>query len=124
MKHSSFAVDVVAMFCQLRDFWRLLQWPKAHSVLLLSQLLDTICSAALLFADITYQSLMETGYFDKLGPFKINYEMCIAANNLEYVYNFVSLLGKYLIIVTIINFSGNNRYNFQMICLRNFQYSV
>lgn len=62
--------------------------------MLLSQLLDTICSAALLFADITYQGLMETGYFDKLGPFKISDEMCIAANNLEYVYNFISLLGN------------------------------
>lgn len=94
VKHSSSAVDVVAMFCQLRDFWRLLQWPKAHSLMLLSQLLDTVCSAALLFADITYQSLMETGYFDRLGPFTISEEMCIAANNLEYVYNFVSLLGN------------------------------
>jgi len=96
VKHSSSAVDVVAMFCQLRDFWRLLQWPKAHSVCLLSQLLDCICSAALLYADITYQGLMETGYFDRLGPFKVCDEMCVAANNLEYVYKFVSLLGRLL----------------------------
>ncbi|XP_076272507.1 BAI1 associated protein 3 [Rhynchophorus ferrugineus] len=101
VKHSSSAVDVVAMFCQLRDFWRLLQWPKAHSVCLLSQLLDCICSAALLYADITYQGLMETGYFDKLGPFRICDEMCIAANNLEYVYKFVSLLENYFDFVTL-----------------------
>lgn len=93
VKHSSSAVDVVAMFCQLRDFWRLLQWPKAHSIPLLSQLLDCICSAALLYADMTYQGLMESGYFDRLGPFKICDEMCMASNNLEYVYKFVSLLG-------------------------------
>lgn len=94
VKHNSSAVDVVAMFCQLRDFWRLLQWPKVHSVPLLSQLLDCICSAALLYTDITYQSLMETGYFDRLGPFKISDEMCITVNNLEYIYKFISLLGK------------------------------
>lgn len=93
VKHSTSAVDVVSMFCQLRDFWRLLQWPKAHSVPLLSQLLDCICSAALLYADIIYQALMETGYFDRLGPFKVCDEMCITANNLEYVYKFISLLG-------------------------------
>ncbi|CAG9770591.1 unnamed protein product [Ceutorhynchus assimilis] len=101
VKHSSSAVDVVAMFCQLRDFWRLLQWPKAHSVCLLSQLLDCICSAALLYADITYQGLMETGYFDRLGPFRICDEMCIASNNLEYVYKFVSLLENYFDFVTL-----------------------
>lgn len=94
VKHSSSAVDIVSMFCQLRDFWRLLQWPKAHSVPLLSQLLDCICSAALLYADIIYQALMETGYFDRLGPFKICDEMCVTANNLEYVYKFISLLGN------------------------------
>ncbi|CAH1171241.1 unnamed protein product [Phaedon cochleariae] len=101
VKHSSSAVDVVTMFCQLRDFWRLLQWPKTHSALLLSQLLDCVCSAALLYADITYQGLMETGYFDRLGPFRVSDEMCIAANNLEYVYKFVSLLENYFDFVTL-----------------------
>ncbi|KAG5886888.1 hypothetical protein JTB14_003789 [Gonioctena quinquepunctata] len=101
VRHSSSAVDVVTMFCQLRDFWRLLQWPKAHCILLLSQLLDCLCSAALLYADITYQSLMETGYFDKLGPYRMNDDMCIASNNLEYVYKFVSLLENYFDFVTL-----------------------
>ncbi|XP_022901984.1 BAI1-associated protein 3 isoform X2 [Onthophagus taurus] len=101
VKHSSSAVDIVAMFCQLRDFWRLLQWPKVHSVPLLSQLLDCICSAALLYADITYQALMETGYFDRLGPFKISDDMCMAANNLEYIYKFISLLENYFDFVTL-----------------------
>lgn len=94
VKHNSSAVDVVSMFCQLRDFWRLLQWPKVYSVPLLSQLLDCICSAALLYADIVYQGLMETKYFDRLGPFRLSDEMCIASNNLEYVYKFISLLGN------------------------------
>ncbi|XP_057657644.1 BAI1-associated protein 3 isoform X1 [Diorhabda carinulata] len=101
VRHSSSAVDIVTMFCQLRDFWRLLQWPKQHSILLLSQLLDCICSAALLYADIIYQGLMETGYFDRLGPFKVSDEMCIASNNLEYVYKFVSLLENYFDFVTL-----------------------
>lgn len=96
VKHSSSAVDVVVMFCQLRDFWRLLQWPKASSVPLLSQLLDCICSTALLYSDMTYQALMETGYFDRLGPFRLSDDMCIASNNLEYVHKFTSLLGESL----------------------------
>ncbi|GJQ84188.1 hypothetical protein Trydic_g2862 [Trypoxylus dichotomus] len=101
VKHSTSAVDIEAMFCQLRDFWRLLQWPKAHSIPLLSQLLDCICSAALLYADIVYQRLMETGYFDRPGPFKICDEMGIAANNLEYIYKFISLLENYFDFVTL-----------------------
>ncbi|KAF5278098.1 hypothetical protein FQR65_LT03614 [Abscondita terminalis] len=101
VKHSSSAVDVVVMFCQLRDFWRLLQWPKASSVPLLSQLLDCICSAALLYADMTFQTLMETGYFDRSGPFRISDDMCIAANNLEYVHKFTSLLENYFDFITL-----------------------
>ncbi|KAK9871545.1 hypothetical protein WA026_012922 [Henosepilachna vigintioctopunctata] len=102
VKHSSSTVEVVAMFCHLRDFWRLLQWPKAaHSISLLSQLLDCICSAALLYADMIYQGLMETGYFDRLGPFKVCEDMSTALNNLEYVYKFVSLLENYFDFVTL-----------------------
>ncbi|XP_025835570.1 BAI1-associated protein 3 [Agrilus planipennis] len=101
VKHNSSAVDVVVMFCQLRDFWRLLQWPKQHSVPLLSQLLDVICSAALLYADMVYQSLMETGYFDRTGPFRVTDDMCIASNNLEYVFKFTSLLENYFDFITL-----------------------
>ncbi|KAL1518076.1 hypothetical protein ABEB36_001756 [Hypothenemus hampei] len=111
VKHSSSAVDIVAMFCHLRDFWRLLQWPKTHSVCLLSQLLDCICSAALLYADITYQRLMETGHFDRLGPFRVCDDMCIAANNLEYVYKFVSLLENYFDFVTLETLSSEAHFN-------------
>lgn len=82
------------MFCQLRDFWRLLQWPKVHSSPLLSQLLECVCNTALLYADIINRRLIETGFFEKVGPFKTADDMCIAANNLEYVYKFTSLLGK------------------------------
>lgn len=101
VKHSSSAVDVVSMFVQLRDFWRLLQWPKAHSIPLLSQLLDCICSAALLYADLVFQTLMETRYFDRPGPFKVCDDMCIAANNLEYVHKFISLLENYFDFLTL-----------------------
>lgn len=110
VKHSSSAVDVVSMFCHLRDFWRILQWPKAHSVMLLSLLLDCICSAAILYADIIFQALMETKYFSKTGPFRISNEMCITANNLEYVFKFISLLGKKIpldITLSILKFYRN-----------------
>ena len=105
------------MFCHLRDFWRLLQWPKAHSIPLLSQLLDCICSAALLYADIAYQSLMENGYFDRPGPFKVYDDMCIAANNLEYIHKFVSLLGKCFFILYIFTSSHVPPIYFQRITL-------
>ncbi|XP_044760714.1 BAI1-associated protein 3 [Coccinella septempunctata] len=111
VKHSSSAVDVVAMFCHLRDFWRLLQWPKAvQSISLLSQLLDCICSAALLYADIIYQGLMETGYFDRLGPFSVCEDMCTALNNLEYVYKFVSLLENYFDFVTLESIASESQF--------------
>ncbi|XP_017779059.1 PREDICTED: BAI1-associated protein 3 isoform X2 [Nicrophorus vespilloides] len=101
VKHSTSAVDVVAMFCQLRDFWRLLQWPKAHSIPLLSQLLDCICSASLLYVDMIYRTLVENAYFERLGPFKLSDEMCISVNNIEYVFKFISLLENYFDFITL-----------------------
>lgn len=95
VRHSSSAVDIVVMFCQLRDFWRLLQWPKAHSIPLLSQLLECVSATALLYSDINNRKLLETGFFDKVGPFRTADDMCMTANNLEYVYKFISLLGTY-----------------------------
>lgn len=94
VRHSSSAIDIVMMFCQLRDFWRFLQWPKQHSIPLLSQLLDCICSSAVLYTDIVYKQLQETGFFERVGPFQTADDMCIAANNLEYIAKFISLLGK------------------------------
>lgn len=97
VRHSSSAIDVVMMFCQLRDFWRYLQWPKQHSVHFLSQLLDCVCSSALLYADIIFKQLQESGFFERIGPFQTADDMCIAANNLEYVSKFISLLGSYIL---------------------------
>ncbi|XP_065160507.1 BAI1-associated protein 3 isoform X2 [Atheta coriaria] len=110
VKHNSSAVDVVAMFCQLRDFWRSLQWPRAQSIPLLSQLLDCICSAALLYADIIYQALTESGYFEKLGPFKVTDDMCIAVNNMEYVFKFISLLANYFDFLTLETVAIDNQF--------------
>ncbi|GLV43822.1 unc-13-4A [Carabus blaptoides fortunei] len=101
VRHSSSAVDIVVMFCQLRDFWRLLQWPKSHSIPLLSQLLECVCSTTLLYGEIIYKMLEETGYFEKIGPFKTADDMCITANNLEYVCKFISLLENYFDFVTL-----------------------
>ncbi|XP_072386969.1 BAI1-associated protein 3 [Diabrotica undecimpunctata] len=111
VRHSSSSVDIVTMFCQLREFWRYLQWPKAQSILLVSQLLDCICSAALLYADTIYQGLMETGYFDKLGPFRISDELCISVNNLEYVYHFVSLLENYFDFLTLQSLTSDTQFS-------------
>lgn len=94
VRHSSSAIDIVMMFCQLRDFWRFLQWPKQHSIPLLTQLLDCVCSTSLLYADIICKQLQETGFFERVGPFQTADDMCIAANNLEYIAKFISLLGE------------------------------
>lgn len=98
------------MFCQLRDFWRFLQWPKQHSVHFLSQLLDCICSSALLYADITFKQLQEASFFERTGPFQTTDDMCIAVNNLEYVAKFISLLENYFDFVTLETITTENQY--------------
>ncbi|KAF2880520.1 hypothetical protein ILUMI_25657 [Ignelater luminosus] len=44
---------------------------------------------------------METGYFDRPGPFRVSDDMCVAANNLEYVHKFTSLLENYFDFLTL-----------------------
>ena len=95
VKHSTSTVDLVTTFCHLRDFWHLLHWPKSQSIQSVSQLLDLICSASILYADHVCRELTNSGYFDVKSAVQLSTEMCISVNNLEYVRNFLSHCYKY-----------------------------
>lgn len=86
VRHSTSAVDTASCVYQLKEFWRLLLWPDPNSSSHYeSQLLDAACSTALHYSDLIHQGLVDGGYYEHHGPFRISDELCVSVNNLEYV---------------------------------------
>lgn len=85
-RHSTSSIDSASCFYQLREFWRLLNWPDAQlAANFEAQIIDVVCQAAIQYADLLHQNLMDSGYFDQQGPFRTSDDMCVSVNNLEYV---------------------------------------
>lgn len=86
VRHSTSSVDTASVFYQMREFWRLLNWPDHHSAVHFeAQLIDAACSAAIHYGDLIHQQLADGGYYENQGPFRTSDEMCVTINNLEYV---------------------------------------
>lgn len=86
VRHSTSAVDIASCFYQIREFWRILAWPDHDSgAHFESQIIDSVCSAAMHYGDLIHQALADKGYYEQTGPFKTSDDMCITVNNLEYV---------------------------------------
>jgi len=86
VRHSTSSVDIASVIYQMKEFWRLLQWPDPNSAIHFeSQVLDAACSTALHYSDLVHQNLIDSGYYEQQGPFRISDELCVSVNNLEYV---------------------------------------
>lgn len=86
VRHSTSSVDVASVFYQIREFWRLLNWPDQNTANHFeAQLIDAACSAAIHYGDLIHQHLADGGYYEHQGPFRTSDEMCVTVNNLEYV---------------------------------------
>lgn len=86
VRHSTSSVDAASCFYQLREFWRLLNWPDSTTgTNFEAQLIDAACSAAIHYSDLIHQALADKGYYEQGGPFRTSDDMCITVNNLEYV---------------------------------------
>jgi BAI1-associated protein 3 len=86
VRHSTSAVDVASCIYQIKEFWRLIAWPDFNSgIHYENQLIDSAGSAALQYSDLIHQSLVENGYFDQQGPFRVADDLCVSVNNIEYV---------------------------------------
>lgn len=86
VRHSTSAVDTASCIYQIKEFWRLLAWPDNNTGFHYeAQLIDSAGSAALHYSDLIHQGLIDSGYYEQLGPFRISDEFCVSVNNLEYV---------------------------------------
>lgn len=85
VRHSTSAVDTASCIYQMREFWKLLAWPDGNSgVHYEAQLVDAACSTALHYSDLVHQGLIDSGYYEHPGPYRISDELCVSVNNLEY----------------------------------------
>lgn len=86
VRHSTSSVDIASVIYQLKEFWRLLAWPDANTgVHFEAQFIDAACSTAICYCDLIHQQLMDSGYYEQQGSFKVSDELCVSVNNLEYV---------------------------------------
>ncbi|CAD7082875.1 unnamed protein product [Hermetia illucens] len=86
VRHSTSSVDTASCFYQMREFWKMLQWPDPNTAPHFEALLiDAACSAAMHYSDLIHQALADSGYYEQTGPFRTSDDMCVTVNNLEYV---------------------------------------
>ncbi|KAL6435453.1 hypothetical protein ACFW04_005437 [Cataglyphis niger] len=101
VKHCTSAIDAVACFYQIKEFWKKLAWPDLPaSYNFVLKVVDAICSSAAYYAEITHQKLADSGYYEEHTPYKTTDEviaqMCVAINGLEYVRRWLLTLGEEL----------------------------
>ncbi|XP_070168041.1 BAI1-associated protein 3 isoform X3 [Polyergus mexicanus] len=101
VKHCTSAIDAVACFYQIKEFWKKLAWPDLPgSYNFTLKVVDAICSSAAYYAEITHQKLADSGYYEEHTPYKTTDEviaqMCVAINGLEYVRRWLLTLGEEL----------------------------
>lgn len=86
VRHSTSSVDIASVIYQLKEFWRLLAWPDSNTgIHFEAQFIDAACSTAICYCDLIHQQLMDSGYYEQQGSFKVSDELCVSVNNLEYV---------------------------------------
>lgn len=86
VRHSTSSVDIASVVYQLKEFWRLLSWPDSNTAIHFeSQFIDAACCTAIQYMDLVHQNLIDSGYYEQPGPYRITDELCVAVNNLEYV---------------------------------------
>lgn len=86
VRHSTSSVDIASVIYQMKEFWRLLAWPDPNTgIHFEAQFIDAACSVAICYSDLVHQQLIDGGYYEQQGSFKVTDEFCVAVNNLEYV---------------------------------------
>lgn len=113
VKYSSSAVDTLAIFYQIKIFWKQLAWPDVEgSYTFVAKIMDDICRCSVYYADIMSRKvdqigIMETVYEKK---FEVTNEWCLAINNIDYVrqsiHPFVKELGMDDIIKALADFKS------------------
>ncbi|KAI8126251.1 BAI1-associated protein 3 [Lucilia cuprina] len=86
VRYSSSSVDTASTLVNIKEFWKIINWPDEETgVILESQLIDVVCATAMHYCDLIHTALADSGYYEIQGPFRCSDDMCVTVNNLEYV---------------------------------------
>lgn len=86
VRYSSSSVDTASTLLNIKEFWKVLNWPDEDTAIMMeSQLIDVVCSAAMHYCDLIHTALADSGYYEQQGPFRCSDDMCVTVNNVEYV---------------------------------------
>ncbi|EDW68736.1 BAI1-associated protein 3 [Drosophila virilis] len=86
VRYSSSSVDTASTLLNIKEFWKVINWPDEDTAIMLeSQLIDVVCSAAMHYCDLIHTTLADSGYYEQQGPFRCSDDMCVTVNNVEYV---------------------------------------
>ncbi|PSN30834.1 Protein unc-13 4B [Blattella germanica] len=88
VKYSSSAVDTLAIFYQIKIFWKQLAWPDVEtSYTFVAKIIDDICRCSVFFADRMSEKVEGMGETENVyeKKFEVTNEWCLAINNIDYV---------------------------------------
>ncbi|XP_002012102.3 BAI1-associated protein 3 [Drosophila mojavensis] len=86
VRYSSSSVDTASTLLNIKEFWKVINWPDEDTAIMLeAQLIDVVCSAAMHYCDLIHTTLADSGYYEQQGPFRCSDDMCVTVNNVEYV---------------------------------------
>ncbi|PNF14104.1 unc-13-like protein 4B [Cryptotermes secundus] len=111
VKYSSSAVDTLAIFYQIKIFWKQLAWPDVEgSYTFVAKIIDDICRCSVFYADQMSEKVEGMGESQNVyeKKFEVTNEWCLAINNIDYVRQsiqaFVGELGMEEIVTSLANF--------------------
>ena len=91
--HTSSAIDVRTVLCQIRTFWLQLAWPDVEtSYVFISRILDDVCRAIIFYADKMCAKAEEEKKIATIGSKNLHCtkEQCLAINNIDFVKSYIN----------------------------------
>ena len=91
--HTSSAIDVRTVLCQIRTFWLQLSWPDVEtSYVFISRILDDVCRAIIFYADKMCAKAEEEKKVATIGSKNLHCtkEQCLAINNIDFVKSYIN----------------------------------
>ena len=104
--HTSSAVDVRTVLCQIKTFWLQLSWPDVEtSYVFISRILDDVCRAIIFYSDKMCAKAEEERKIASLGSKNLHCtkEQCLAINNIDFVKSYINQFVSELGIDNILN---------------------
>lgn len=88
VRHSSSAIDTLAIFYQIKIFWQQLNWPDIeNSYTFVAKIVDDICRCCVFYADKMSTRVQGLGNVQTVyeSKFEVTPEWCLAINNIDYI---------------------------------------